>query len=256
MATAWKDLTKEERAARIKEGQKKAKARRSDTGVGAPDISALVAAEVAKALAGIKQVQIEQAGSEDLKALAKKDPALWTDEDRARLKKEHERLQAALEAIPYVGEEAKGLEPGTLIGDGYNRDYVPYTAEWFLNVEARRKDRNKHNGRPAELTWPDYQLHDVLWNGTQPWLPVHINGVTFNLLPGVWCKLPTPHYDRYRKFIDSGIKNAERFAQPDNPGRSAGYYHVSKHGLAVILGKGPLDSMEVREANDYKPEAV
>ena len=249
----WKELTKAERAERIKAGQKNAKQRRSE--VGTPDISALVAAEVAKALAGIKQVQSEQAASVDLAALAKKDPREWSLEDRELLRKEHERLQTALEALPYKGEEATGLKPGTVVGEGLLRDYVPHTMEWFTNVEERKKDRNKHNGRDAELTWPNYQLHDVFYQGTQPWLPITIHGVTFNLLPGIQCKLPTPHYAVYMRHIQAGPKNDALFKEPENPGKGNGYFHVSKvNGLAVILGRGPLDSTEAREAKDAKYE--
>jgi hypothetical protein len=264
---AWKDLTKEERAARIKDGQRKANEKRqalraeSDAAVEkiasgvTPEVAALIAAEVARALAGVRAVQTQQVESLDLAAIAKKDPMTWTAEEKELLRKEHERLQAALEAIPYKGEDVSGLRPGTVIGEGFNREYVAATAEWYMDVEARRKDRNYHNGKPAELTWPNYQLHDVFYQGTHPWLPISINGVTFNLLPGIQCKLPTPFYHRYMKFIQAGPKNDALFAPPPNPGTGNGYFHVSpKTGLAVILGKGPLDSVEAREAKDAKYE--
>ena len=255
MSVAWKDMTKEQRAEKIKAGQSAAKQRRTE--VTPPDVSALVAAEVAKALAGIRTVQAQQEASPDLAAIAKKDPRTWTDADRDLLKKEHERLQNALAALPYKGEEMTGAKPGSIVGEGFNKDYVPYTAAWFLDVEARRKDRNRdHLGREAELTWPDYKIENVYYQGTNPWLPVTINGVTFNLLPGIPCMLPTPHFASYMRSIQAGKKNDENFQPPAVPGTGNGYYYVSpKTGLAVILGKGPLASIEEREANDAPSSA-
>lgn len=256
MAIAWKDLTKDERATRIKAGQVAAKERRANEVV-EPTIDDIVAAAVAKALAGVRTVQAEQTTSPVLADLAKKDPKSWTPEDRDLLRKEHERLQAALEAIPYKGEDAEGQRPGTIVGDGFNRDYVPFTKAWFLDVAARRTDRNLHNGRPAELTWPEYKLFDVYYQGTAPWLPITVNGVTFNLLPAISCMLPTPHYAVYMRYVQGGKINDANFQPPENPGKGNGYFHVSpKTGLAVILGKGPLDSLEAREAGDFRPESI
>lgn len=173
---------------------------------------------------------------------ATKDPADMTPEE---LRAEHERLQAALDALPFVGEQHKELEPGTLIGEGLVREYVPHTRGWFEDVETRRKDRNLHNGKPAELKWPNYQLHDVFYQGSKPWFDISINGVTYTLLPGMSCKLPTPFYTKYMEYITAGAQNDKRFAQPATPGTQAGYMHVNPTtGLAVILGKGALDKSE------------
>ena len=161
------------------------------------------------------------------------------------LKQEHDRLQAALDALPFVGDKVKDQEPGTLIGEGLVREYVPHTRQWFEDVEERRKDRNFHNGKPAELKWPNYQLHDVFYQGPKPWFDISINGVTYTLLPGTSCKLPTPHYSKYMEYVTAGSANDKRFAQPDHPGTHAGYMHVNPQtGLAVILGKGALDKSE------------
>lgn len=204
------------------------------------DMAATIAVEVAKALAGIQAAQ---------KASEKKPDDMTPEE----LKKEHERLQNALEALPYVGEKVKA-EPGTIIGEGLTREYVPHTREWFMDVEARRQDRNLHDGQPAELRWPNYGLHDVIYPGPKGWLDISINGVTFTVLAGVSCKLPTPHYAKYMDHIQAGRKNDERFAQPNIPGTGAGYMHVNPQtGLAVILGKGSLASIAEREASD-RPE--
>ena len=57
----------------------------------------------------------------------------------------------------------------------------------------------------------------------------------------------------YMRHIQAGPKNDALFREPENPGKGNGYFHVSKEtGLAVILGKGPLDSTEAREAKDAK----
>lgn len=171
-----------------------------------------------------------------------KDPETMTPEE---LKVEHERLQAALDALPFVGEKVKDQEPGTRIGEGLTSEYVPFTRAWFENVEARRQDRNLHNGKPAELKWPNYQLHEVNYPGPAAWLDVTVNGVRYTLRPDITCKLPTPHYARYVDMLQGGRKNDARFAQPTHAGTAAGYMHVNPDtGLAVILGKGPLQKDE------------
>ena len=239
----WKDLTKAERAERIRAGQKAAASRRET-----PDLDALVAAKVEAALASIRTSDT---------VTGKKDPKDMTP---AELKAEHDRLQDALAALPFFGEQFQGQRPpGTRIGEGVTSDYVPYNAAWFLDVEARRKDRNKHNGKDAELSWPEYQLHDVFYQGTKP-ESVGINGVFFGLLPGVRCKLPPPHYGLYVSSIE-GLKRHQDQFTPPVPSTNPGYFHVNisqSNGrpVAVLLGKGALDPMEGREANDAKyPEA-
>ncbi len=206
------------------------------------DLASTIAVEVAKALAGVAQAQ---------KEASPKDPKDMTLEER---KAEHDRLQAALDKIPYVGDNVTGTKPGTVIGEGLTREYVPFNREWYLDVEARRKDRNVHNGKEAELTWPNYGLHAVDYPGPKAWLDIKINGVTFTVIPGVTCQLPTPHYAVYRENMLGGRTNDARFAQPAVPGTQAGYMHVNPEtGLAVILGKGPLASMAEREAQDRQP---
>jgi hypothetical protein len=242
----WADMTKEERAQRIKEGQAAANKRRAEPAD--TDVSALVAAEVQKALAAIKASPVVT-GAKDPKDMSK-------DELRA----EHDRLQAALEALPFVGDKVRELRPGMKIGEGLTQEYVPYSQSWFLDVEARRQDRNIHNGKPAELTWPNYDLYTVVYPGPKPAEEIQINGVGFALVAGVPCKLPTPHYGLYMQSLAGLRRHAEQFAPP-RPSTNPGYMHVnisqsSGRPVAVLLGKGGLASMEEREAADARPASA
>lgn len=228
------DIPAPDKMAKVRAAKSKKK---ESTATSTSEMATTIAVEVAKALAGVQAAQ---------KAADKK-PDEMTQEE---LKAEHERLQKALEALPYVGDKIAG-KPGTIIGEGMVREYIPHTREWFTDIEARRKDRNNHNGQPAELTWPNYGYHDVLYQGIKPWLDVKINGVTFTVLNNVPCQLPTPFYSRYMEFIRGGAINDQRFREPDNPSQKAGYMHVNPEtGLAVLLGKGALPSMAEREASD------
>lgn len=264
---AWKDMTPEERSAKMRAG-KEAKAKQRDS---SPDIDALVEAKVREALAGLRGVQQSQEQSDDIKAIAKKDPTTWTKEDREMLLKEHERLQAALEAVPFIGDRVSGIDPGTKIGDGVNSEYVAYTTEWFIDTAHRRKDRLYRNGRPVECDhgelacgdpgtagrcgykWPNYQLHPVVFGGHRiDW--VRIAGVGFALMPGVQTLLPTPHYTVYMDSIRSRQQHAEQF-QPPTPQTNPGYMHVNISKttggpVAVLLGKGALPDIAAREATD------
>lgn len=244
--TKWADMTKEERGAKIKAGREKAKQKKpvevkEETPVSPVDL----ATAIAQAMLAVQSAQ---------KTQAPKDPKDMTLEER---KAEHERLQKALDELPFVAENVSGIEPGTIIGTGLTTEYAPYTQAWFLDVEARRKDRNFHNGQPAELKWPNYQLHEVLYQGNKPYEEVTIGGVGFAVAPGKRCLLPTPHYGLYMSKIDGLIRHEERFAEPDNATMKAGYVHVkySENGrmLAVLLGKGPLASIAEREQNDRQP---
>ena len=243
---AWKDMTKEERGAKIREGREAAALERQEepaAPVSQNDMAAAIAEGVARALASMQQTSASSP--------AGKKPEDMTVEER---KVEHERLQKALDAIPYVADNLEGAKPGTMIGEGLTREYVPYTVAWFMDVEARKLDRNKHNGQEAELTWPNYQIHDVDYMGNKPWFDITINGCRMTIRPGMTCKLPTPFYDKYRETLRSGMENDRRFAEPTNPGTKSGYMHVNPEtGLAVILGKGPLASIAEREQNDRQP---
>jgi hypothetical protein len=218
---------------------------------------ALIAAEVAKALAAVQQHAQPVPGEADhLRDIARKDPVTWTAEDKAALLKEHQRLNTALEALPFIGDTVMGkLRPGTAIGEGITREYVPHDQAWFLDVEERRKDRNLHNGRTAELTWPEYGLHEVIYQGMHPFEEVCINAVCFGLLPGQPCMLPTPHYGLYRSRL-AGLRAHEEYFAPPVPKTTAGYLHakVGSNGkmVAVLLGKGPLPAATEREAQDAK----
>lgn len=264
----WADMTKEERAAKIKAG-KEAAAARKESGT---DIDALVEAKVREALAGLRTVQTQQSESEDIKAIAKKDPSTWTAQDRELIRKEHERLQTALEAIPFEGDRVSGLQPGEVLHPGTPQaEYVAYSTDWFLDVEARRKDRTFRNGRPVEcshpgiacgdpraaglcgLRWPNYQLHPIVYGGTRiDW--VRINGVGFALMPGMTTFLPTPHYTVYMDSI-RGLQNHSKQFEPPTPRTNPGYMHVNISQttggpVAVLLGAGALPDMAAREATD------
>ena len=235
----------------------RAKPKAQAAGVDAATI-ALIAAEVAKAVASVTQAAqpASPAEADHLKEIAKKDPSTWTAEDRAALLKEHTKLNAALEALPFIGDTVVGkLSPGVVIGEGLTREYVPHDPAWFLDVEERRKDRNLHNGRPAELTWPNYGLHDVIYQGTKPFDEVCINGVCFGLLPGQVCQLPTPHYGLFMERM-RGLRKHEEYFSPPAPKTTPGYLHakVGSNGkmVAVLLGKGTLDDTSAREAKDAK----
>lgn len=246
MATAWKDLTKEERSERIKEGRDRARQDRAHE-ASAPEEARQpspvdLATAIAQAMVAVQNAQATKPA---------KDPKDMTLEER---KIEHERLQKELDNLPFLAEHVGGVEPGTVIGTGLVTEYAPYTKEWFLDVETRRKDRNVHNGQPTELRWPNYQLHEVIYQGNRPYEEVTINGVGFAITPGNRCLLPTPHYGLYLEKLDGLRKHEERFAPPTNPQMVNGYVHVkySDNGrmLAVLLGKGPLDGMPTRESND------
>lgn len=236
MPTAWKDLTKEERSARIKAGREAAKKSPAD------DMGARIKAAVDAAMATIRSSPI---------VTGAKDPKDMTPTE---LKAEHDRLQAALEALPFTGEALTGQrEPGTKIGEGLTQEYVPHTRAWFEDVETRRLDRNYHNGKPAELKWPGYTMHDVIWQGTKAEI-VGINGVFYGLLSGIPCKLPTPFYGVYMDSIRGLREHNDQFTPPV-PSTNPGYFHVnisksSGRPVAVLLGKGPLATQSERELGD------
>lgn len=129
-----------------------------------------------------------------------------TDAEKATYRAE---LEAAIDSIkPPV---PAGARPGMKVGEGYVQEYVGYTRDWFLDIENRRKDV----GTDGKLQWPDYQLHDVMHAGSPS--VVKIGGVTFGLLPGRICKLPTPFYHQYKESLAQIQKDAEQWAMPDKP---------------------------------------
>lgn len=120
----------------------------------------------------------------------------------AEIEAKRQALIAELDALP--APKVDGLRPGTKVGDGYAADYVPFTTEWFLDIEARRKDKNPD----GSLTFAGgYDLHEFIPNET---LDVSVNGIAFRLYAGRRCKLPTPHYlvymDRIKQLQDLEAK--------------------------------------------------
>lgn len=97
----------------------------------------------------------------------------------------------------------KNLRPGTVVGDGYATEMVPFTIEWYLDIEARRKEPE---------FGPEYQLHEVIPSQT---MPVRVNGVGFMLYAGRRCKLPTPHYQVYVNYLKNFQDLDQQYAIPD-----------------------------------------
>lgn len=126
-----------------------------------------------------------------------------TDETEAK----RAELLAQLADLP-TPPAPKGLRPGSVMGEGLTAELVPFTAEFFLDIEARRKED------------PNYQLHEVIAQTTQE---IKVNNVSFTVLGGVPCKLPTPHYTVYKESLDQLRKIAEQYAKPANPPTGPGY---------------------------------
>lgn len=126
-------------------------------------------------------------------------------------------LIAELDALPTP--KVEGLKPGSKIGDGVTSEYVPYTTQWFLDVEARRKDV----GPDGKLVTPDYQLHEFIPNET---LDVTIQGVSFRVLAGRRCKLPTPHYNVYVDRLNRLQEAADMFNPPEGGPKPMQVYRI------------------------------
>jgi hypothetical protein len=100
----------------------------------------------------------------------------------------------------------QGAKPGETVGEGLVQEYVPYSKEWFLDVEARAKEPEFRDG---------YALHTVIANKNET---ITVQGVGFRVIAGVPCKLPTPHYAVYMDSMKRLRELDEQFAQkPDNP---------------------------------------
>lgn len=121
-----------------------------------------------------------------------------------------------------------GAQPGQIIGTGPQQEYVPFTADWFTDVEARRKDVDA-NGLPK---WPNYQLHTIMATTNEV---IRVNGVGFALYAGMECKLPSPHYAVYKDALDAPKRLEREFAPPEVPGSRAGYISPPH-----IMGTGPI----------------
>lgn len=106
---------------------------------------------------------------------------------------------ADIDAIP--APAATGLKPGDIVGEGVAAERVPYTREWFLDIEARRKDLS-----------PEYQLHEFIPNETTD---VSVNGVAFRILAGRPCKLPSPHYQVYMGKLQAARELEEKYSAPN-----------------------------------------
>ena len=151
-------------------------------------------------------------------------PAPETTEDTAA---KRAALLEQLASLPPATPTA-GLQPGTKIGEGVAQEYVPYTADWFTDVETRKKDLDE-NGLPK---WPNYQLHSVIPASTEI---IRVNGVGFQIFAGLECKLPSPHYNVYKDMLEAPKRLEREFAPPVNPVLRAGYISPPHK-----MGDGPL----------------
>lgn len=111
-------------------------------------------------------------------------------------------LIAELDALPTPKVDGN-LRPGTKIGDGFTADTVPFTKEFYLDVEARRKDPEFGS---------DYALHTVTSSET---IDITVNGVAFRLIAGLECKLPTPHYLVYKDRLKTLREVHEKYTPPE-----------------------------------------
>src|SRR5688500_8423093 len=125
----WADLSREEKAARIKAGKAAKAAERAAAPKEAP--APIV---VSESTARDIEAEVRPLSEEEIKKLTP-----------AEVEARRAKLTAAIDSLPTP--VVPGAQPGTKMGEGLTQDYVPYTREWFLDVEARRKEN------------PDYQLH-------------------------------------------------------------------------------------------------
>ena len=197
--TKWADLSREEKAARIKAGKaKKAAEREAVWKAAAAPLEAETAAPkpvAAEVKARNLEAEFQPLTDEELKKLTP-----------AEVEARRARLTAAIDSLPTF--VSPGAKPGTIIGSGLTAEYAPYTREWFLDVEERKKEN------------PEYQLHEVIPN---KWGFVKVNGVAFGYMPSKRCLLPTPHYLVYLENLAAPDKVAEEFKAPANVPIQAGY---------------------------------
>lgn len=116
-------------------------------------------------------------------------------------------LLAQLADLP-PSPQITGLRPGTVVGEGVAAEKVPFTTEYFLDLPARQKED------------PNYRLHDV---DSPKTLDIKVQGVSFTVIGGRVCQLPTPHYLVYRNHMDSFRKHDEEYAKPTSAPSGPGY---------------------------------
>jgi hypothetical protein len=158
-------------------------------------------------------------------------------ETPAEIEAKRAALLEALADLPSAPTPA-GLQPGTRIGEGITSEYVPFTPEWFMDVDARRKD-TMPNGT---LKWPSYQIHDIVPNGETIRLTggaITVNGVGFALMAGRRCGLPSPHYTVYLDVITHGARHDAEFAPDPNPGSNSGYVSPHPYKMGDGVGQRP-----------------
>lgn len=182
----WADLSREEKAARIKAGKERKAAERA-----------------AAAPPPAPRESKSRGFDADFRPLTDEELAALTPAEREA---RHAKLTAAIDALrpPVV----PGAKPGTIVGEGLTAERIPYTAEWFTDIAARQKED------------PNYKMHEVI---PTKWGQVKVNGVAFGLAAGVPCLLPTPHYLIYLDNMRAPAKVAEEFKAPENVSVRAGY---------------------------------
>jgi len=185
----WAELTKSERAQRMREGKAKKAAERA----AAPKEDVSRGFEARPHLEDIFRPLTE----EETKKLT---PEQVTARRAA--------LTAAIDSLPAVPVVSGTVKPGTKVGEGLAQDVVPFTAEWFTDIEARQKED------------PNYKLHEVT---PSKWGFVKVNGVAFGYAPNRTCLLPTPHYLVYMNNLTAPERAAAEFAAPVGVAVQAGY---------------------------------
>jgi len=192
METKWADLSKEEKAARIKAGKEAAAAKR--------------AAAPKEAVSRGFEAQSNRPHLEDIfRPLTEEETKKLTPE---QVTARRAALTAAIDSLPAVPVISGTVKPGTKVGEGLAQDVVPFTAEWFTDIESRQKED------------PNYKLHEVT---PSKWGFVKVNGVAFGYAPNRTCLLPTPHYLVYMNNLTAAERNAAQFAAPTGVAVQAGY---------------------------------
>lgn len=145
------------------------------------------------------------------------------EEKEARRKALTAELDSLRPAVP------QGAQPGDRIGAGVTAEYVPYSKEWFLDVEARKKDTYA-DGSPK---FPGgYELHSIIAPKDET---IIVGGVAFGLLAGRPCKLPTPHYEVYMDSMRRRRENDAKWEkQPGDP-------QFTVHKIEGVWQKTPIE---------------
>jgi hypothetical protein len=132
------------------------------------------------------------------------------------------RLLRELGELP-PPEAPKGVVPGTLVGETFSLDKVPWTASVIRDACDRGLTIGNHKFSWVEVIGdPSYPM--ITWNGIPYWF-----------FAGEMNKIPSVHYEVYKQALADRKREAARWTPPANPGRSDGYM-AAPH----VMGVGPL----------------